>query len=68
MGVCIYPNSVCQDNAAAINVHRSIGLGGNLSSSLNEKNIKNKITLNYHIKDIGYKIKISLIFFVVMKF
>ena len=37
MGVCIYPNSVCQDNAAAINVHRSIGLGGNLSSSLNEK-------------------------------
>jgi hypothetical protein len=63
MGVCIYPNSVCQDNAAAINVHRSVGLSGNLSSSLNEKNIKNKISLNYQIKDIGSKIKISLIFF-----
>ena len=63
MGVCIYPNSVCQDKAAAVNVHRSVGLNGNLSSSLNEHKTKNKITPDYHVKEIGYKIKINLIFF-----
>ena len=63
MGVCISQNSICQDKAAAVNVHRSIGLNGNLSSSLKEHNTKNKMTPDYHLKDIGYKIKISLIFF-----
>ena len=63
MGVCIYPNSVCQDKAAAINVHKSIGLSGSQSLSLNEQKTKNKIIPNYQIKDFGYKINISLIFF-----
>ena len=63
MGVCISPTSLCQDKNAAINVHKSIGLSINQSISINEQNTKNKICPNYHIKDIGYKIKISLIFF-----
>ena len=63
MGVCIYPNSICQDKASSVNVHRSIGLGGNFSSSVNELNENNKIMPNYQIKKISYKIKISLIFF-----
>ena len=57
MGVCI--NAICQDKAGSINVHRSIGL----SSSVNDICKINKITPNYQIKNIGYKIKISLIFF-----
>ena len=57
MGVCI--NAICQDKAGSINVHRSIGL----SSSVNDTYKINKISPNYQIKNIGYKIKISLIFF-----
>ena len=59
MGFCIYP-SICQDKT--INVHRSVGLQGS-HLSISEQNIKKKIVTNYQIKDIGYKIKISLIFF-----
>lgn len=59
MGICIYP-SICQDKT--INVHRSVGLQGS-HLSISEQNIKKKIVTNYQIKDIGYKIKISLIFF-----
>ena len=57
MGVCI--NAICQDKAGSINVHRSIGL----LSSVNDAYQINKITPDYTIKNIGYKIKISLIFF-----
>ena len=63
MGVCIYPNSICQDKASSVNVHKSIGLGGNFSSSVNELNENSKIMPNYEIKNISYKIKINFIFF-----
>ena len=63
MGVCIYSSSLCQDKASSVNVHQSVGLKGNFSSSVNEINENNKIMPNYQIKNISYKIKISLIFF-----
>ena len=63
MGVCVNPFSICPDKSTAINVNRSIGVGGNLSSSVNNQKEKKIINPNYQLKDIGYKITISLIFF-----
>ena len=63
MGVCVHPVSICQDKSTSINVHRSIGLDGNISSKVNNQKEKNIIYPNYQLKDIGYKISISLIFF-----
>ena len=63
MGVCVNPFSICPDKSTAINVNRSIGVGGNLSSSMNNQKEKKIINPNYQLKDIGYKITISLIFF-----
>ena len=63
MGVCVHPVSICQDKSTSINVHRSIGLDGNISSKVNNQKEKNIIYPNYQLKDNGYKISISLIFF-----
>ena len=59
MGVCLSPASICKDKASAINVHRSIAIENTIIKS-NEK--KNFIP-SYNIQDIGYKIKINLVFF-----
>ena len=49
MGVCVNPFSICPDKSTAINVNRSIGVGGNLSSSVNnqkeKKNNKSKLSI-----------------------
>jgi len=58
MGFCL-SNSYCKDNASAVNIHISVGLD-NHSSRLNSK--KNYYP-QYAIQDIGYKIKINLIFY-----
>ena len=60
MGVCLSPGSICKDKASAINVHRSIGLE---SQSLRKINEKISFFPKYNIQDIGYKIKINLVFF-----
>jgi hypothetical protein len=62
MGVCLYPGSICKDRTSAINVHRSIGLD-NLPSELKKLKSKKNLIPKYCIQDIGYKIKINLIFF-----
>ena len=62
MGVCLYPGSICKDKVSAVNVHRSIGLE-NISSKVINCNLKKKYLPKYYIQDIGYKIKINLVFF-----
>ena len=62
MGVCLYPSSICKDKASAINVYRSIGLE-NQSSKVMSCNINKNFCPKYYIQDIGYKIKINLVFF-----
>ena len=61
MGVCL-SGSYCKDQISAINVHRSIGFE-NQSSTLINSNSKINFIPKYSIQDIGYKIKINLIFF-----
>ena len=62
MGVCLYPSSICKDQASAINVHRSIGIDNQISEII-KTNSKIVLTPKYCIQDIGYKIKINLVFF-----
>ena len=40
MGVCVHPVSICQDKSTSINVHRSIGLDGNIPSKMNNQKEK----------------------------
>lgn len=59
MGFCL-SNSYCKDHASSVNIHISVGLE-NHSSRLN--NSKKSYFPKYAIQDLGYKIKINLIFF-----
>jgi len=62
MGFCLSPGSICKDKTSAINVHRSIGIE-NQSSKIITCNSKKNYYPKYYIQDIGYKIKINLVFF-----
>ena len=61
MGFCL-SNSYCKDHASSLNIHISVGFD-NHSSRLSNSNSKKKYYPQYAIQDIGYNIKINLIFF-----
>lgn len=60
MGFCL-TNSYCKDQST-VNIHISVGID-NHSSRLNNSNSKKNYCPQYAIQDIGYNIKINLIFF-----
>ena len=60
MGFCLSPGSICKDKSSAINVYRSIGIENQF---VIQANPKEKFYPKYNIQDIGYKIKITLVFF-----
>ena len=61
MGFCL-SNSYCKDHASSVNIHISVGFD-NHSSRLINSNSKKNYYPQYAIQDIGYNIKINLIFF-----
>ena len=61
MGFCL-SNSYCKDHASSVNIHISVGFD-NISSRLINSNSKKNYYPQYAIQDIGYNIKINLIFF-----